>query len=130
LFGLAPALRTLKLNLTDALKEGGRSSGEGTCRNRTRSLLVVFESALAVVLLVGAGLLVRSLIALQNTNPGFDANNVLTLRVDLSRAKYDKPEKTANFWQSLEQRLSGLPGVETVGFITELPLSGQMNDAP
>ncbi len=130
LFGIAPALRTVKLNLSDTLKEGGRSDGEGALRNRTRSLLVVFESAIAVVLLVAAGLLVRSLIALQNTNPGFDANNVLTLRVDLSRAKYDKPEKTANFWQSLEQRLSGLPGVETVGFITELPLSGQMNDAP
>ena len=130
LFGIAPALRTVKLNLSDTLKEGGRSGGEGALRNRTRSLLVVFESAVAVVLLVAAGLLVRSLIALQNTNPGFDADNVLTLRIDLSRAKYDKPEKTANFWQDLEQRLSGLPGVETVGFITELPLSGQLNDAP
>jgi len=130
LFGIAPALRTVKLNLSDTLKEGGRSGGEGALRNRTRSLLVVFESAVAVVLLVAAGLLVRSLIALQNTNPGFDANNVLTLRIDLSRSKYDKPEKTANFWQDLEQRLSGLPGVETVGFITELPLSGQLNDAP
>ena len=130
LFGIAPALRTVKLNLSDTLKEGGRSGGEGALRNRTRSLLVVFESAVAVVLLVAAGLLVRSLIALQNTNPGFDANNVLTLRIDLSRSKYDKPEKTANFWQDLEQRLSGLPGVETAGFITELPLSGQMNDAP
>ena len=130
LFGIAPALRTVKLNLSDTLKEGGRSGGEGALRNRTRSLLVVFESAVAVVLLVAAGLLVRSLIALQNTNPGFDANNVLTLRIDLSRSKYDRPEKTANFWQDLEQRLGGLPGVETAGFITELPLSGQMNDAP
>ncbi|HZN06434.1 MAG TPA: ABC transporter permease, partial [Pyrinomonadaceae bacterium] len=92
LFGIAPALRTVKLNLSDTLKEGGRSGGEGALRNRTRSLLVVFESAVAVVLLVAAGLLVRSLIALQNTNPGFDADNVLTLRIDLSRAKYDKPE--------------------------------------
>src|SRR4030095_8141154 len=108
LFGLAPALRTLKLNLTDALKEGGRSSGEGTCRNRTRSLLVVFESALAVVLLIGAGLLVRSLIALQNTNPGFDANNVLTMRVDLPRGKYDSAEKSSAFFQQLEHRLAGV----------------------
>jgi putative ABC transport system permease protein len=130
LFGIAPALRTVKLNLSDTLKEGGRSGGEGALRNRTRSLLIVFESAVAVVLLVGAGLLVRSLIALQNTNPGFDANNVLTLRIDLSRAKYDKAEKAAAFFQDLEQRLSGLPGVETVGYITELPLSGQPNDAP
>ena len=130
LFGLAPALRTMKLNLSDTLKEGGRSGGEGTLKNRTRSLLVVFESALAVVLLIGAGLLIRSFIALQNTNPGFDANNVLTMRVDLPRGKYDTPEKASSFFQQLEQRLSGLPGVEKVGFITELPLTGQPNDAP
>ncbi len=129
LFGVVPAFRTAKLNLSDALKEGAKSS-EATFRNRTRSLLVVFESALAVVLLVGAGLLVRSLIALQNTNPGFDANNVLTMRVDLPRGKYDSAEKSSAFFQQLEQRLAGLPGVESVGFITELPLTGQPNDAP
>ncbi|HEU4873444.1 MAG TPA: ABC transporter permease [Pyrinomonadaceae bacterium] len=129
LFGLAPALRTMKVNLSDSLKEGTRGA-EGTLKNRTRSLLVVFESAVAVMLLIGAGLLVRSLIALQNVNPGFDQKNVLSLRVDLSRAKYDTPEKSANFFQELERRLSGLPGVETVGFITELPLSGQPNDMP
>jgi putative ABC transport system permease protein len=130
LFGLAPALRTMKLNLTDALKDGGRTTGEGVLRNRTRSLLVVLESGVAVVLLIGAGLLVRSLIALGNTNPGFDANNVLTMRIDLPRAKYDSDEKAASFFQNLETRLGGLPGVETVGFITELPLSGQPNDGP
>ena len=130
LFGVLPAIRTVRLNLSDTLKEGGRTTGEGAFRNLTRSLLVVFESAIAVVLLVGAGLLVRSLIALQNTNPGFDANDVLTMRVDLARAKYDKPEKTGRFFQDLEQRLSGLPGVETIGMITELPMSGQLNDTP
>ena len=129
LFGLAPAFRTMKVNLSDTLKEGTRGS-EGTLRNRTRSVLVVFESAVAVMLLIGAGLLVRSLIALQNVDPGFDPKNVLTLRVDLSRAKYDTPEKSSNFFGELEQRLGGLPGVETVGFITELPLSGQPNDMP
>src|ERR1043165_1351870 len=76
LFGLAPAFRTASVNLIDSLKDGARGS-EGTMRNRTRSLLIVFESAVAVILLIGAGLLVRSLIALQNVNPGFDANNVL-----------------------------------------------------
>ncbi|HEX6046780.1 MAG TPA: ABC transporter permease, partial [Pyrinomonadaceae bacterium] len=130
LFGLAPAFRTLKLNLTEALKEGGRSGAEGAMRNRTRSLLVVFESAIAVVLLVGAGLLVRSLIALQNTNPGFDASNVLTMRIDLPRAKYNSGDKAAGFFQDLEHRLAAIPGVETVGLITELPLSGQPNDIP
>jgi len=130
LFGLAPALRTAKVNIIDALKEGVRGDSQGTTRSRVRSVLVVLESAIAVILLIGAGLLVRSLIALQNVDPGFDANNVLTLRVDLPRLKYNTPDKTRNFFQELETRVSGLPGVETVGMVTELPLSGQLNDIP
>ncbi|HET6890400.1 MAG TPA: ABC transporter permease [Pyrinomonadaceae bacterium] len=129
LFGLAPALRTMKLNLIESLKEGGRGS-EGAPGNRTRSVLVVIESAVAVVLLVGAGLLVRSLIQLQNTNPGFDAHNVLTMRLALPMEKYSTPEKASSFFQELESRVSGLPGVESVGMVTELPLSGQLNDMP
>ena len=129
LFGLVPALRTLKLSLGESLKEGGRA-GEGIRRNRTRSLLVVLESAVAIVLLIGAGLLIRSLIQLQSVNPGFDAHNVLTMRVDLPRQKYPTPDKAVNFFQQLESRIGGLPGVEAVGFITELPLSGQPNDMP
>jgi putative ABC transport system permease protein len=130
LFGLAPAFRTLKVNLIDSLKEGVRGGGEGSLRNHTRSLLVIGESALAVVLLIGAGLLVRSLIALQNVDPGFDPNNVLTMRLDLARNKYDTPAKTGNFLSELQTRVGNLPGVETVGLITELPLSGQPNDMP
>jgi hypothetical protein len=130
LFGLAPAFRTLQVNLIESLKEGVRGAGETTLRNRTRSLLVVFESAIAVMLLIAAGLLVRSLIALQSVDPGFDANNVLTMRLDLARNKYDTPEKTANFLTELQTRAGNLPGVETVGLITELPLSGQLNDVP
>jgi putative ABC transport system permease protein len=130
LFGLAPAFRTLQVNLIESLKEGVRGAGETTLRNRTRSLLVVFESAIAVMLLIGAGLLVRSLIALQNVDPGFDANNVLTMRLNLARNKYDTPEKTTNFLTELQTRAGNLPGVETVGLITELPLSGQLNDVP
>jgi putative ABC transport system permease protein len=130
LFGLAPAFRTMKENLVDALKDGIRGGSEATLKNRTRSLLVVFESAIAVMLLIGAGLLIRSLVALQNVDPGFDANNVLTMRIDVPRQKYDTPEKTSNFFQQLETRVAGLPGVEAVGLITELPLSGQSNDMP
>jgi putative ABC transport system permease protein len=130
LFGLAPALRTMKLNLSESLKEGGRSGSEGAHRNRTRSVLVVLESAVAVVLLIGAGLLVRSLLRLQDVSPGFDAQNVLTMRVDLPREKYSAPEKSASFFSELESRLSGLPGMENVGLVTELPLSGQPNDMP
>ena len=130
LFGVAPALRTLKVNLSESLKEGGRSGSESAQRNRTRSLLVVFESAVAVMLLIGAGLLIRSLIQLQNTNPGFEAHNVLTMRIDLPQKKYGSPEKLASFWEQFEGRVSGLPGVESVGLISELPLSGQPNDMP
>ena len=130
LFGLAPAIRTMKENLVDALKDGVRGGSEATLKNRTRSLLVVFESAIAVMLLIGAGLLIRSLVALQNVDPGFDPNNVLTMRVDLPLQKYNTPEKTSNFFEQLETRVAGLPGVEAVGFITDLPLSGQSNAMP
>jgi len=130
LFGLAPAFRTLQVNLIESLKEGVRGAGESGLRNRTRNVLVVVESAIAVMLLIGAGLLVRSLIALQGVDPGFDANNVLTMRLDLARNKYDTPEKTANFLTELQTRVGSLPGVETVGVISELPLSGQLNDLP
>jgi putative ABC transport system permease protein len=129
LFGLVPAFRTLKLSLTDSLKEAGRIGG-GQLRSRTRSLLVVFECAVAVVLLIGAGLLVRSLVELLKTNPGFEADGVLTMRLDLSRKKYDTPEKAARFFGGLESQIGRLPGVEAVGLVTELPLSGQRNDMP
>jgi putative ABC transport system permease protein len=130
LFGLAPAVRTMNLNLSEALKEGGRSGSEGAHRNRTRSVLVVLESAIAVVLLIGAGLLIRSLMRLQDTNPGFDPQNVLTMGVSLPGAKYGDDEKPGSFFADLESRVSGLPGVEAVGLVSELPLSGQPNDMP
>jgi putative ABC transport system permease protein len=130
LFGLVPALHSLKFNLNEALKEGGRSAGDSAGRSRVRSLLVVLESAVAVILLVGAGLLLRSFVLLQNVNPGFDAQNVLTARLDLSREKYSTPEKASLFFSQLERRLAALPGVEAVGMVSELPLSGQPNDAP
>ena len=130
LFGLAPAIRTMKENLVDALKDGIRGGSEATVKNRTRSLLVVFESAIAVMLLIAAGLLIRSLVALQNVDPGFDPNNVLTLRVDLPRQKYNTPKKASNFFEQLETRVAGLPGVEAVGLITDLPLSGEARDMP
>jgi len=128
LFGIAPALQTMKVDLNESLKAEGRSGAGSFERNRTRNLLVVMETAIAVVLLVGAGLLIRSLVRLQNVHPGFEAENVLTLRLDLPEKKYDRPEKTAAFFSQLENRLAALPGVEAVGMTTELPLSGQPND--
>ena len=127
LFGLAPAARTMKVDLIDSLKDGARGA-EGTLRNRTRSLLVIFESAVAVMLLIGAGLLVRSLIELQKVDPGFNSNNILTLSIALPEQKYEAEGKAANFFQQLETRVASLPGVESVGLITELPLTGQLND--
>ncbi len=129
LFGLAPAFRTLKVNLIDTLKEGARGA-EGTLRNRTRSFLVIFESAVAVMLLIAAGLLVRSLIELQRVDPGFDSNNILTFQIALPQTKYDFEGKPASFFEQLETRVDSLPGVESVGQISELPFSGQLNDVP
>ena len=127
-FGLVPALQASKPDFNESLKEGGKSATEGLRRNRIRSALVVAEVALALVLLVGAGLLVKSFIGLQRVSPGFDAENVLTMRIDLSRAKYATPEAAGNFYTQLQERVSALPGVEAVGMISELPLSGQPND--
>ena len=126
-FGLFPALRASKPDLNEVLKEGGRSSA-GARHNRVRSSLVVAEVALALMLLVGAGLLIRSFVGLQQVNPGFDARGVLTTRISLSRSKYAKPEQGAQFFDELQQRVAALPGVEAVGTISELPLSGQPND--
>src|SRR6185436_7271328 len=80
--------------------------------------------------LIGAGLLIRSFMELQLVSPGFNAKNVLTMRVDLSLEKYAAPEKAANLFEQIESRIAGLPGVETVGMVSELPLSGQPNDMP
>ena len=130
LFGLIPAFQSSLPTQSDALKEGGRHGSEGANRNRTRNLLVVLESAVAVVLLIGAGLFIRSFHRLQGVSPGFDSRNVLTMQITLSRDKYDTPDKARNFFGQLQERLRGLPGIESAGMITELPLNGQLNDRP
>jgi putative ABC transport system permease protein len=122
-FGLAPALQASKLDLNESLKEGGRGASEGRGRSHVRSLLIVSEVALSLVLLVGAGLLVKSFIKLRNTDPGFNPENLLTASVSLPVAQYSEDAKITQFYQQAVERASHLPGVESVGAITPLPLS-------
>jgi predicted permease len=128
LFGLVPALRTLHVNLVESLREGGQSATVGGRRQRIRGALVATEVALAVVLVIGAGLMIRSLAALGNIDLGFDPNRVLTLRVAVSAAKYDTPEKVVNFYQQLVARVEALPGVEHAGVMRVLPLATTIGD--
>jgi putative ABC transport system permease protein len=130
IFGLAPAWQSTRVNLNETLKEGGRGSGGGARQSRARNLLVVSEIALSVVLLVGAGLLVRSFLRLQAVNPGFEAKNVLAVRLSLPRATYSHRAAVTAFYEKLWPRLASLPGVETVGFVSALPLSGTLHSIP
>jgi predicted permease len=128
IFGLVPAWQSARANLTDALKEGGRSTGGGAQRHRALSALVIGEVTLAMVLLTGAGLLVNSLARLQSVSPGFDEKNLLTARIDLPNP-YAQPEQKAIFFEQLQQRAAALPGVQAVGLVTELPLAAQSADS-
>jgi len=123
IFGLVPAIHSSKTELTESLKEGGRGSGEGARRNRIRGVLVVSELAIAVVLLVGAGLLIQSLWRLRQVNPGFDSQNLLTFVVGIPETKYPT-EKQTPFYQELVARISSLPGVKSASSVMPLPLSG------
>ena len=123
IFGLAPAFHSSKSELIDTLKEGGRGTSEGARRNKVRNVLVVTELAIAVVLLVGAGLLIQSLWRLQNVNSGLVPENVLTFNVGLPEVKYNY-EKQAQFFIDLKSRLEATPGVQSASSILPLPLSG------
>ncbi|MGI9105206.1 MAG: ABC transporter permease [Pyrinomonadaceae bacterium] len=123
-FGLAPALHASKTNLNESLKEGSRGSTEGLRSNRVRSLLIVSEVALSLVLLVGAGLLIKSFLRLQQVDPGFKSKNVLTLNLSLPRIKYPEPERQKIFFREALGRMKSLPGVESIGAVNILPLSG------
>jgi putative ABC transport system permease protein len=125
LFGLAPALQVSKTDLNDVLKEGGRGSSEGHGRNRVRSLLVVSEIALSVLLLIGAGLLIKSFVLLRDVNPGFEPENVLTMRVAFFDPRYYRDiQLQPTFFRELTSRVSALPGVEAAGGTVSLPLGG------
>jgi putative ABC transport system permease protein len=121
-FGLAPALQMSKVNLNDSLKEGSRQTSGSS--HRLRSSLVVFEVALSLMLLVGAGLLARSFLSLLRTDPGFNPHNVLTMNLVLPAAKYTEQPLRAAFYDSLVQRVRTYPGVESAAAVNYLPLGG------
>jgi predicted permease len=121
-FGLAPAWQVSKPDLNNALKAGGRQTSGGS--HRLRGSLVVFEVALSLVLLVGAGLLLRSFLALLKTDPGFNPDNVLTMNLVLPGAKYKEDPQRDSFYRDLVQRVKALPGVESAAVVNYLPLGG------
>src|SRR5262245_14869635 len=123
LFGLAPAIQVSRPDLTDALKESGRSTA-GLRRNRLRNALVITEVALSLVLLVGAGLMIRSFAKLTEVDPGFKPAQVLTLGVTLLRARYPEDEKVAQMFSQILERAATVPGVLSTGATSYLPLSG------
>ncbi len=121
IFGLAPALQSTRLELTGVLKEGGRNTS-GSVSQRLRSGLVMTEIALAVMLLVGAGMLLKSLVRVLRTDPGFNPENVLTMTVVLPPAKYADANSQINIQDQIQQRVQTLPGVTGVGTVNILPL--------
>ncbi len=123
LFGVAPALQMSRPNLVESLKDVGRGVGGSAKGNRLRSALVVTEVAMTLVLLVAAGLLVRTIIRLGNVDKGFNSHNVLTMNIGLPSLKYPKPENVIAFYKQATERIAGVPGVSAAGITSVLPLS-------
>jgi len=127
LFSLAPALRALRINYGEALRDSSGTSA-GTTRQRLRGALVVAEMALSVILLIGAGLMFRSLVALRAIDLGFEPDRVLTLRLSLPRTSYPEPQQVHAFGRQLLERVRALPETQSAGLIRSLPLGAQIGD--
>jgi predicted permease len=128
LFGLAPVWRAIKVDLNNSLKAGGRSGqsdgGLQLRRHRLRGLLVISELTLSLILLIGAGLLVRSFVRLQSVSPGFSTDGVLTMQVAANDPKYKDDKPLATFYREIEERIANVPGVKVEGVVSVLPLTG------
>ena len=124
LFGLAPAFSAYRARIYQTLKEGSSAAGESRGRSRFRGSLVVVEVALAVLLTIGATLMMRTLIRLQATSPGFNPAGVLTASITLPQAKYPKPDQRVAFYQSLLTRLNAMPGVQAASMVSLIPFGG------
>src|SRR5579864_5092906 len=127
LFGMAPALEGSAADLNESLKEGGRTSSSGRGRAKLRKLLVVAEVALSLVLLAGAGLLMKSFLLLQRVPPGFRPEKLLTVLVGLPRSRYRLPQQQAAFFDQALERIARVPGVRSVGIVSSLPMSGDQD---
>ncbi len=123
LFGLVPALRTSRVDLVESLKEGGRVS-RGSIRHRLGNSLVIAEIAIALILLVGAGLLLRSMLLLRRVDPGFGLEKILCMTIDLTPAKYPKPRDQSLYFQQVVERIRALPAIQSVAASACVPLGG------
>ena len=128
LFGMAQALPAIRWNVVDYLKEGTKGAGGG--RHPARKILVIAEVAMSMILLLGAGLLIRSFYLLERVRPGFDPTNVLTFQVQAPFSRYPTPESAARFEQAVEDRIAALPGVVAVGGVARPPLTGSGPQTP
>ncbi len=128
-FGLVPAVRISRAGVAEILHQGGRGSGAGPGANRLQSLLIASQMAMAVILLMGSGLMIRTFVGLLRIDPGFGAENVLTVRVSIPGTAYPDPEPVSRFYQDLLRRIREIPGVRTAGAARLLPLASTMGDS-
>jgi predicted permease len=128
--GIAPALQFTKDEMAQTLKQGTGRTGTDSGKQRTRKVLVICEIALSLILLIGAGLMIRSFWKLQHVDPGFNTSNALTMSISLSRLKYSEPRQQAAFYDRVLEQVSTLPGVVAVGATTTLPLVGSGSVQP
>ena len=127
-FGLVPALQSSDVSLTDALKENSRGSSDGVHRNRLRSILVASEFALALTLLIAAGLMIRTFAALESLDPGFNPHRVISMIVPVAGSSEADPGRRAIFYRQMLERVRSLPGVESAAGINHLPIAGDLWD--
>jgi putative ABC transport system permease protein len=123
-FGLIPALQASTPSLNDCLKEGGKEAASLGGSNRIRNVFAIVEVALALVLLAGAGLMMKSFLKLQDVNPGFDPNRVVTMQVQLPSSRYKEEVQLANYGTQLLEKIATMPGVEAAALVSDVPLSG------
>jgi predicted permease len=125
LCGVAPALASMRTDVLDSLRDGSHAAGQGRSRHNLQSMLVIFETALALLLLVASGLLLRSFAKMLETDPGFQPQHVLTASLSLPRHDYPTQQKVDEFYAELQRRVEAVPGVRTVGFSSNIPIVGQ-----